>query len=373
MDTDTKPARDTVPGTFATHSNPRANPMLDNGTEHPQTSIPFSAMIDGRHFSGRSLSLVSANVSGLSSPDLDGKERIAVLRFDFGGYAISLHAGVHISRLDAETGELRLTFLDPTGEHLPTLRYLLNSHIAGDITSVDGIISLRERSASGTSKRAGTQSSLSDVIGRGLKVAATAALSLALAGIAANLIYQRIFSKDVTQLATLSAGGDPLRAVASGQISYLNPEAREGEVLYTLQAVSGTTLNITMPCDCQVLPVSTKGSTVLAGEPVVEILKANGAPVVEAVVSAEQAKALVAGDVAELHFADGMVAYGWLADGSGSLTSANNEGDMRALIAPKAEIGKAAIGSPVTVRIINRQIFAVRQKLDTWFRSGAAG
>ncbi len=51
--------------------------------------------------------------------ELEGRERIAVLRFDFDGYTISLQVNVRISRIHAETGELRLDFLEPTGDHLP--------------------------------------------------------------------------------------------------------------------------------------------------------------------------------------------------------------------------------------------------------------
>ncbi len=96
---------------------------------------------------------------------------------------------------------------------------------------------------------------------------ATVALSLTLAGVAVKLVYERVFSKEVQQLAVLSTGGQALRAVASGQISYLNLGAKRGEVLYTLQSVSGTTLSINMPCDCKVLPMNAgEGSTVMAGD-----------------------------------------------------------------------------------------------------------
>ncbi len=60
---------------------------------------------------------------------------------------------------------MRLDFLEPTGEHLPTLRYLLNSYIAGDITSVDGIISLRERAAVSGGKKPGTQAGIGKMVG----------------------------------------------------------------------------------------------------------------------------------------------------------------------------------------------------------------
>jgi hypothetical protein len=332
MDIDTKAARDTASQPFA--QQPGNFPvLLDNGTEHPKTNIPFAAIIDGRHFSGQSISLVSATVSGLAGPELEGKERIAVLRFDFDGYTVSLQVDVRINRTHAETGELRLDFLEPTGEHLPTLRYLLNSYIAGDITSLDGIISLRERAAVAGGKKQTGPATFGNFIGRTVKVVATVALSLTLAVVAAKLVYERVFSKEVQQLAVLSTGGQALRAVASGQISYLNLGAKRGEVLYTLQSISGTTLSINMPCDCKVLPMNAgEGSTVMAGDTIVEIIDRATAPVVQAVVTAEQAKQLV-----------------------------------RALIAPQSDLGEAAIGAPVSVRIINRHIFAARQKVAQWF------
>ncbi len=372
MDIETKAARDTASQGYAGQAE--SFPIrLDTGTEHPQTNIPFVTVIDGRQFTGRSLSLVSATVSGLAGPELEGKERIAVLRFDFDGYTISLQVDVRISRTHAETGEVRLDFLEPTGEHLPTLRYLLNSYIAGDITSVDGIISLRERAAVSGSKKQAGQASIGNIVGRGLKMAATVAFSLALAGIAANLVYERVFSKEVKQLAVLSAGGQPLRAIASGQISYLDLGATRGEVLYTLQSVSGTTLSVNMPCDCRILPTRAgEGSTVMAGDAIVEVVDETATPVVQAVVSADQAKQLVSGDIAELRFSDGKVAFGGLAQNAEALTAVGNEGEMRALIEPNSELGSETVGSPVSVRIISQRIFTLRQKLGQWFSEGAA-
>ncbi|TPP06745.1 HlyD family efflux transporter periplasmic adaptor subunit [Rhizobium glycinendophyticum] len=367
MDIDTKAARD--PASKPLAQQPSNFPvLLDNGTEHPKTNIPFAAIIDGRHFSGQSISLVSATVSGLAGPELEGKERIAVLRFDFDGYTVSLQVDVRINRTHAETGELRLDFLEPTGEHLPTLRYLLNSYIAGDITSLDGIISLRERAAVAGGKKQTGPATLGNFIGRTVKVVATVALSLTLAVVAAKLVYERVFSKEVQQLAVLSTGGQALRAVASGQISYLNLGAKRGEVLYTLQSISGTTLSINMPCDCKVLPMNAgEGSTVMAGDTIVEIIDRATAPVVQAVVTSEQAKQLVAGDIAELSLADGQVAFGTLARDAQALKPVGNQGEVRALIAPQADLGEAAIGAPVSVRIINKHIFAVRQKVAQWF------
>jgi alginate biosynthesis protein Alg44 len=367
MDIEKKASRDNAAQAF--DGQPEVwTALLDTGTEHPKTNIPFAAIIDGRHFSGLSLSLVSAVVSGLSGPDLQGKQRIAVLRFDFDGYTISLQVNVGISRTDAETGQLVLDFIEPTGEHLPTLRHLLNAYIAGDITSLDGIISLRDKAGVANARKQSGQKTLGNYFANALRLTATAVLSIGLAALAIDLVYERIFSKEVQQLAVLAAGGQHLRAVANGQISYLNTKAAKGEVVYTIQAVSGDTLSINMPCDCKILPGAiTEGSTVLAGDTVAEAVQQNATPVVLATVSPEQSKLLVGGDVAQLRFQDGSLAYAKLATGSRSLAPAGNGGEVRAVLAPTSPVNQEAIGTPVSIRIINARIFALRQKLGQLF------
>ncbi len=119
--------------------------------------------------------------------------------------------------------------------------------------------------------------------------------------------------------------------------------------------MSGTTLSVNMPCDCRILPTRAgEGSTVMAGDPIVEVVDETATPVVQAVVSAEQAKQLVSGDIAELRFSDGKVVFGSLSRDAEALTAIGNEGEMRALIEPTTELESEATGSPVSVRIISQ-------------------
>ncbi len=37
-------------------------------------------------------------------------------------------------------GEMTLQFADPAGEHLPQLRHIINSYIAGDVMSLRGLL-----------------------------------------------------------------------------------------------------------------------------------------------------------------------------------------------------------------------------------------
>ena len=94
MDNETKAARDTASQGYTGQAE--SFPMLlDTGTEHPKTNIPFIAVIDGRQFSGRSLSLVSASVSGLAGPELEAKERIALALHDAQGSVAIFHIVDH--------------------------------------------------------------------------------------------------------------------------------------------------------------------------------------------------------------------------------------------------------------------------------------
>ncbi len=83
---------------------------------------------------------------------------------------------------------------------------------------------------------------------------------------------------------------------------------------------------------------------------------------VQAVVTAEQAKQLVAGDIAELSLAGGEVAYGTLARDAQALKPVGNQGEVRALIAHR-RTSRGRDRRTVSVRIINRHIFAARQKV----------
>ena len=55
MDIETKAARDTASQGYTGQAETFPI-LLDTGTEHPKTNIPFIAVIDGRQFTGRSLS-----------------------------------------------------------------------------------------------------------------------------------------------------------------------------------------------------------------------------------------------------------------------------------------------------------------------------
>jgi mannuronan synthase len=369
MDTENSAAatvRDFEPGGLGQDMGPA---RLDAGNEHPNTNIPFTAIIDGRQFSGSSISLVSATVSGLAGAEMDGAERIAVIRFGFGIYSISVPVAARINRTHAPTGAFRLDFAEPAGEHLPILRYLLNSYVAGDIVSLNGIVSLREKAVSGGGALPAAKKTTSQRLAFTGRLLATGLASAALLAVAANLAYQRFLTSDVTQLAVISQGGEAMRAIASGQLGYLNPSAAKGEVVYAIRAASGDTLNVVMPCDCKAVAANVlEGSTVLSGETVVELLRAGAAPSVLATVDSAQAKRLLAGDSAELRFAGGAIQLARLKLGQDAIQALPGSDRLRAVFAMD---GPVPDGGLVSVRIVDPRVHALIGRLRSLF-SGLA-
>jgi mannuronan synthase len=332
--------------------------LLSAGSEHPDTNIPFTAVIDGRQFSGSSLSLVSATISGLAGSELEGAERVVVLKFNFGAYAISVPVSAQVTRLKPKEGMLRLDFMEPTGEHLPALRYVLNSFVAGDVISLNGLINAREKTVPSNQHKTAAMPTVSQRLKQGLRFAATALATVALALVAGKLATDRLFSSEVAQLATASQGGEAMRALASGQIAVLNPAARKGEVVYAIRIASGDTLNVVMPCDCKAeIDNIAEGSTVLTGETIVRLARPGAPTLVEAVLTAPQVKKMLSGSVIELNFAGGTTKELQFVEGRDKIQHIPASENMRAIFKLDSAIPESAAHAPIAVRIVNERFF----------------
>ena len=296
----------------ADHRPAEAPPVFLGSNEHPLMEIPFSVYVDGRQYSGEGISLVEARVKGLADPALENQERLVRIAFDFGGFSISLHPKVLILRDTPQ--RLVLRFTEPTGEHLPQLRHILNDYISGDLTSLGTVIrSVPHPVRKSAAGPAGAGSRIG-AIRRVLSGLVVLVLALLLLGVAGLLMGQRLLVTRLEVPAQVALAGETLRAVADGQVSYLDPDAPVGEVAFAIATTSGETLSIAMPCDCEAIPANVvEGSTVLAGEPVLKLVEGDRATVVEASVPAEDMFDLQQAGGAEILLADGTRAFGRLA------------------------------------------------------------
>lgn len=267
----------------ATPETPPADLPAGKG-DHPMLSLPFTVGIDGRTHSGRGLSLVSAEISGLMDPGLEGSIRLVRLIFPFNGFTVVLAVRARIQSVDAQGGRAVLVFLDPAGDHLPQLRHILNSWIAGDLVALGETIGVAA-STTPSAPRPALRRARGTLLLGGL---ATTVATLALLAIAAGTLISRSYAVPLSLPGAVTWDSRTLSAVAAGQIDYLDPDAAKGEVAFAIRATTGETLSIAMPCDCAATAAGpAEGATVLAGEPVLTLHDAEAGILVTAPISAD--------------------------------------------------------------------------------------
>jgi hypothetical protein len=309
---------------------------LSAGYDHAMVDLPFTAMIDGRQFRGHRLSLVSAQVVGLMGAITSDASRIVRLVFDFNGFAVTLVVLADV-RETSGSGELTLDFTQPSGPHLPQLRHILNAYIAGDLVSMGQAIAV-----AGTTPpkpvKTNTGSGRKVVQGTGL-----AALTLVLVALAGGLIYQRSNVQLLPDLGTVTLQGETLRATASGQIAFMDTAAPLGQVALAITTSSGDVLSLTMPCDCKARSLGLRvGSTVLAGEPVLQLNTPDAAVVIAVPIAPALAFDLARGDRVEVT----------MPDGSTVAANATVNTSQAAVLMPATALPAALIGQPVQVRLV---------------------
>lgn len=277
--------------------------------EHPQLQVPFSAHVGDRRMEGTSLSVTNARVSGLLGPGSHWRRRHVILTFDFEGFSVNLFVVADIWKVgEDDTAEFELVFCDPTGSHLAPLRYILNSHLAGDLVTVGRFMEYAgptEVKEKGPAPERTIAMRLRDTF-RG---AALIGLSVGLVALAATVIVDRFAFQYEPRPVVIAQEGDTLRATAAGQITYANGDANAGDVVYSIGSNSGTLLSVQMPCDCEISPLPDfyEGATVLAGTPLVKLIAADAEPQAKVDITYEGVARLLAGHAPELEFRDGRI------------------------------------------------------------------
>lgn len=340
--------------------------------EHPLVTIPFTAFIDGRKFLGQGLSLVEAHVTGLADPALEGQERLVRLSFEFQGFSVSLNPKMRIERLSSR--QLVLHFAEPAGPHLPQLRHILNEFIAGDLTAIGSVI----RAGTLGGAAGGGAGTVRRGFGRRLVSAAgtllTLAAMLALVGLAWLLIENRLLVTDFASPGRVVEEGRTLRAVADGQIAFLDTGAAPGDVVLAIAATSGETLSLAMPCDCTVRTIGVaEGSTVLSGEPVLRLAEPGAATVIEAEVPARDALAVEAAGGAQFRVPGG--AWHEAALLTDAFPVEGDDGLVPLRFAPARPLDPALSGRLVEMRLVGEPDFVLSRytdRLADLTRSGAS-
>jgi hypothetical protein len=348
------------PTVAASRSAP--SPDFAGHSEHPVIRMPVNVVINGRSFAGQGLSIVGAEATGLIDPQLHGRVQLVTLVFNFPGYAISLPVDAAIGAGSPEAGTVTLRFLEPTGPHLPQLRYILNSFVGGDLVGVDGMIRTGEKVETIRTEAPRLKPSAAQGVMTGLRWGAFVGLGLLLVGFVGVKLYERLFVLPVTGLSTITLDGMDLRAISPGQLDFVIPGGVMGFIAFAIRTTWGEVLAVSMPCDCVVAPGSAQGgATVLAGDTVMTVAPKDAPVVISSKVDGNGLRALASGAHAEVHMPNGVVTTATLdaKELPGLLRSATDGTAIPVTLVPATALDQSTVGSPVDVLIKSDPLAAV--------------
>lgn len=236
--------------------------------EHPLIAVPFVLRVDGQPFRGRRASLTRL-ICEPGGMVVGHGPQMARLEFEFADFALAVTTQVVAG--GAAEGGMVFHFAEPTGAHLPQLRYVLNAVVAGEVANLDGLLSYtgpvepeapKPRSERSFRERA-----------RSLATIAISSLTMLLAG---STVYERATTGHELHPVFIEPEGRQMRATAPGQLTLVDGEAAEGEVAFAITSNAGDVLAFAMPCDCraEVAATAFEGATLLPSDLVMTVYDA---------------------------------------------------------------------------------------------------
>jgi alginate biosynthesis protein Alg44 len=327
-------------------------PDLIEDNEHPFIQLPFSVGMDGRSYEGTAISMVGARVAGLANRHLVGLSKFAAFRFNFDGFSIAIPIEVKVTSESLETGQLTLKFCEPTGPHMPHLRYILNSWLAGDYVHMNGVIDAPRKSASVARAPGAQRVRQAGRFRRLLGALLVASASLVLALVAANALGKRIFIAEVAGVSIVDKSTTPLKATVGGQLAFVDRHAAMGKPAYSILASNGGSVTVAMPCDCVIDKSVENGSTVSPGETLMLLSKKDAAPIVRSNFDASDLRLLAAGAIPKIDLPSGEAVPARAEIDRFALSAGQNAASTIAVsLLPTRPIDDALIGRPVNVRL----------------------
>jgi len=338
--------------------------------EHPVLPVPFKAQLGEHRLDGVELSVAAAYVAieGRLDPAWKGYKQVVMLQFDFQGFSVTLYPEIVVagSRRD---GEMTLQFMDPAGAHLPQLRYIINSYLAGDFVSLGGMLSY-----SGPTRPKTAEEGENTATKYRVRSVAVAFLSLSLILATGTVLLSRVTQSYEPRPVFIERSGKDMKATTAGQVAYLNPGAKAGEVVFSINANSGDVLNFQLPCDCEVTVTEGvfEGATVLPIDSILSFFDTGVAVRVQTQMSIEGLAKAMGGEQAYLDINDGRSVPVRVV-----LNSATNAAALRGdpfvpvnLVPPDGALTQDDIGKSARLRL-SRAWFANSWFANSWFGGSA--
>ncbi len=269
--------------------------------EHPMLTMPFSLKLGNEWIEGKRISVTEIEIAASNESFVAGTKELATLSFPFEDLAINLTAEVTATnRGNRDTGVV--LFSEPTGAHLAHLRYILNSYIAGDLVTLKGLMSYSGPTQPKAPRAAEKKSVRDRIRSIGLAIA-----SLIIAFAASYVVFSRYTSSYEMHPVFIDRAGLGMQATVAGQVTYLNPDATDGEVAYSIASTTGDVLSFQMPREGQVTLASEifEGATVLPTDLILTIFDDTSELRLRTMISIEGLTRALQGDPVTIELSDG--------------------------------------------------------------------
>lgn len=269
--------------------------------EHPMLTMPFSLKLGDKRIEGVRISVTEIEIAIPTGTLVPGQQGLVTISFPFEDFAINLTAQVTATDRGDESTNV-LLFSEPTGAHLAQLRYIMNSYIAGDIVTLNGLMSYSGPTQPKSPKAASNKSIRDRIRSIGLALA-----SLLLVFVAVSVVFSRYNSAYELHPVFIEQAGLPMQATVAGQVTYLNADAAVGEVAYSIASNAGDVLSFQMPRAGDVTLASEiyEGATVLPTDLILTILDNNSELRLRTLISIEGLTRALQGDAATIELSDG--------------------------------------------------------------------
>ena len=269
--------------------------------EHPMLTMPFTLRIGDHSFEGRRISVTQMELARGTRKPSEGGRGLATLTFPFGDFAITMTANITVAP-SGDPDTLVLLFTEPTGAHLPQLRYILNSYIAGDIVTLKGMMAY-----TGPTQPKAPKAPEKPPRRERIRSIAVAIISLSIAFLAASVVFSRYTTAYESHPVFIEQSGLRMHATVPGQLTYLDSNAAPGEVAYTIAATSGDVLSFQMPNEGMVEVASDifEGSTVHADDLIMTIFDNSSELRLRTMISVEGLQRALQGDPVRIELNDG--------------------------------------------------------------------
>ena len=284
--------------------------------QHARYQIPAQVRIEGKTYA-----LENWSVSGIAIQDINEPNQKyfqAELIFDFGCFQTVLGVELERKSFSAAKHVLRCIFSNLTKDKLSVLHYIINSYLAGEITTTGSLIEVLKKDRY-------TQKDMSKVLNpdmtvmqkmalrvkQGLIYAGLSAIVFGLLSFIAFSAYNKLFV-----VKSLSATVDaPIVVIRSPQPSYYtrmrnsqNKEVKKGDLLASMKLIGGGVNSIESPTKGIIIVEHVLDrSFVDIGEPLLTILPEGSSSHIEAKVQVKDTSKLSIGQKASVQLPNGNV------------------------------------------------------------------